>query len=82
MSRLAPSVDRGFSLGVHAAVYAMVTILTVLFVERLLMSAIVILTLSGAIEIMQEFVPGVPDRGAMLPRTVPVSAWRSGSWAC
>ena len=58
MPGLAPSAQHGVDLGVHAAVYAMVTIFTILLVERPLVSATVILALSGAIEIMQDFVPG------------------------
>lgn len=55
---LAPSAEHGFDLNVHAAVYALALIVTVSLVERPFVSATVILALSGAIEIMQTFVPG------------------------
>jgi len=55
---MAPSPDHGIDLAVHAAVYAIVTVFTVLLFVRPLMSATYIFALSGTIEIMQAFVPG------------------------
>ena len=56
--RLALSPDHGIDLAVHGAVYAIVTVLTVLLFVRPLMSATYIFALSCTIEIMQAFMPG------------------------
>lgn len=52
-----PSEEHGIDILMHASIYALVTIFIVLLVERPLMSAIIIFALSGAIKVIQTFVP-------------------------